>query len=55
MRNFNLSDWALKHQQFVLYLILIFLAAGVFSYLTLGRKEDPEFTFKLMVVKWNCS
>jgi len=51
MRNFNLSDWALKHQQFVLYLILIFLAAGVFSYLTLGRKEDPEFTFKLMVVQ----
>lgn len=51
MRDFNLSDWALKHQQFVLYLILIFLGAGVFAYLTLGRKEDPEFTFKMMVVQ----
>ena len=51
MRDFNLSEWALKHQQFVLYLILVFISAGAFSYVTLGRKEDPEFTFKLMVVQ----
>ncbi len=51
MKNLNLSDWALKHQSLVLYLILTFLLAGVFSYTKLSQKEDPEFTFKAMVVR----
>ncbi|QNM97140.1 efflux RND transporter permease subunit [Chitinimonas koreensis] len=51
MRDFNLSDWALKHQQLVLYFIVIFMLAGVFAYTRLGQKEDPEFTFKAMVIQ----
>ncbi|MBV8657934.1 MAG: efflux RND transporter permease subunit [Burkholderiales bacterium] len=51
MRGFNLSEWALKHQQFVLYLIIVLMCAGLFAYNKLGRKEDPEFTFKTMVVE----
>ncbi|MBV8467208.1 MAG: efflux RND transporter permease subunit [Burkholderiales bacterium] len=51
MRGFNLSEWALKHQQFVLYLIIVLMCAGLFAYGKLGRKEDPEFTFKTMVVE----
>ncbi len=51
MKGINLSEWALKHQQFVLYLIIVLTAAGVISYFNLGRAEDPSFTFKVMVVR----
>lgn len=47
---FNLSDWAIKHKTLVTYFMLISLIAGAFSYLSLGREEDPPFTIKLMVV-----
>jgi multidrug efflux pump len=47
----NLSEWSLTHQQMVLYLIIVLMAAGVISYLNLGRAEDPDFTFKVMVVR----
>jgi multidrug efflux pump len=47
----NLSEWALKHQQMVMYLIITLSIAGVLSYLSLGRAEDPNFTFKVMVVR----
>src|SRR5450759_1540765 len=47
----NLSAWSLTHQQMVLYLIIVLMAAGVISYLNLGRAEDPDFTFKVMVVR----
>ncbi len=47
----NLSEWALKHQQMVVYLIITLSIAGVLSYLSLGRAEDPNFTFKVMVVR----
>ena len=47
---FNLSDWALKHQVLVLYLMLVFTIAGLISYTKLGQSEDPPFTFKVMLV-----
>ncbi len=47
----NLSEWALRHQSFVLFLIVALALAGAFSYQKLGQGEDPEFTFKLMVVR----
>ncbi len=47
----NLSEWSLTHQQMVLYLIIVLTAAGVISYFNLGRAEDPDFTFKVMVVR----
>ncbi|MGC2049019.1 MAG: efflux RND transporter permease subunit, partial [Gallionella sp.] len=47
----NLSAWSLTHKQMVLYLIIVLMAAGVISYLNLGRAEDPDFTFKVMVVR----
>ncbi|WP_148714350.1 efflux RND transporter permease subunit [Chitinolyticbacter meiyuanensis] len=47
----NLSAWALKHQSLVLYLIVVLSLAGIFAYSKLGQKEDPEFTFKAMVVR----
>jgi len=51
MKGPNLSAWSLTHQQMVLYLIIVLMAAGVISYLNLGRAEDPDFTFKVMVVR----
>ena len=44
--SFNLSAWALKHQQFVLFLMLLFSIAGAYAYLHLGQAEDPEFAVK---------
>src|ERR1700674_4578539 len=51
MKSFNLSDWALGHRSLVWYFMLAFLAAGLFSYLQLGRQEDPDFTIKTMVIQ----
>jgi len=51
LRRFNLSEWALGHQTLVLYLMLVLAIVGVGSYLRLGQAEDPDFTFKLMVVR----
>ncbi len=51
MKSFNLSDWALGHRSLVWYFMLAFMAAGLFSYLQLGRQEDPDFTIKTMVIQ----
>src|ERR1043165_7539367 len=50
MKSLNLSRWAITHQALVLFLIVIIGAAGLYSYLNLGRAEDPSFTIKVMVV-----
>ena len=51
MSSFNLSDWALRHRSLVWYFMLAFMAAGLYSYLQLGRQEDPDFTIKTMVIQ----
>lgn len=48
--SFNLSDWSLKHQTLVLYLMLVLTISGLFAYTKLGQSEDPPFTFKVMLV-----
>jgi multidrug efflux pump len=50
MKRFNLSEWAITHQPVVLFMIILLGAAGIYSYLNLGRAEDPSFTIKTMVV-----
>ncbi|MGJ5197988.1 MULTISPECIES: efflux RND transporter permease subunit [unclassified Bradyrhizobium] len=54
MKSFNLSDWALEHRSLVWYFMIAFMAAGLFSYVHLGREEDPSFTIKTMLIqaKW---
>jgi multidrug efflux pump len=47
----NLSEWALRHSSMVAYLMIVLMVGGVLSYFTLGRAEDPDFTFKVMVVR----
>ena len=50
MTRFNLSEWALAHRSFVVFLMIIAVVAGVMSYARLGREEDPSFAIKVMVV-----
>ncbi len=47
----NLSEWALRHRSLVAYLIVVLMLGGVLAYFKLGRAEDPDFTFKAMVVR----
>src|SRR5262249_61259427 len=54
MQRFNLSQWAITHRPLVLFMIILLGAAGVYSYLNLGRAEDPNFTIKTMVVHVGC-
>jgi multidrug efflux pump subunit AcrB len=51
MSGFNLSAWALKERQIVLFFMVTLLAAGLYSFYSLGRNEDPAFTFRTMVVQ----
>ncbi|MDM9651852.1 efflux RND transporter permease subunit [Pseudomonas wenzhouensis] len=51
--NFNLSAWALRNRQIVLYIMLLFAVVGALSYTKLGQSEDPPFTFKAMVIRTN--
>lgn len=47
---FNLSRWAVTHQALVLFLIIAISLGGLYSYLRLGRAEDPAFTIKVMTI-----
>jgi multidrug efflux pump len=47
---FNLTEWALKHQTLVLYMMLMLTISGLLAYTKLGQSEDPPFTFKVMLV-----
>ncbi|MFZ3036341.1 MAG: efflux RND transporter permease subunit [Rugosibacter sp.] len=51
MKNFNISAWSIRHPAMVTYLIIILMIAGILSYFKLGRAEDPDFTFRVMVVR----
>jgi multidrug efflux pump len=54
MKSFNLSEWAVTHRAFVLFLIIGTLLVGAFSFTRLGRLEDPSFNVPTMnaVVAW---
>lgn len=48
---FNLSAVALRFPQLTLFILLLVAAAGAWSYLHIGQREDPDFTFRAMVVR----
>ena len=50
MNAFNLSEWALRHRSLVWYFMIVFMVAGFFAYLSLGREEDPAFAIKTMTI-----
>ncbi|MFT3730490.1 MAG: efflux RND transporter permease subunit [Hyphomicrobium sp.] len=51
MSGINLSEWALQHRSFTIFIMIAVTVAGLVSYLGLGRAEDPPFTFRAMVVQ----
>ena len=50
MGRFNLSLWALRHGQFIGFMIVIVALAGAAAYFRLGRAEDPDFTVKNVAI-----
>ena len=42
----NLADFALRHRTTTLVLTVVMLAAGLQSFTSMARLEDPEFTIK---------
>ena len=48
---FNLSEWALKHRQLMVFTMVLVFVMGVFSYFRLGREEDPGYVVRTMVVQ----
>ncbi|WP_424363266.1 efflux RND transporter permease subunit [Methylocystis parvus] len=51
MSGLNLSAWALQHRSFMIYCMIAVTIAGLNAYLRLGRDEDPNFTFRTMIVQ----
>ncbi|MDP1633758.1 MAG: efflux RND transporter permease subunit, partial [Gallionellaceae bacterium] len=48
---FNLTAAALRHRELTLFFILVIAIAGFASYFKLGQREDPDFTFRAMVIR----
>ena len=47
---FNLSAWAVANPPLVLFFILALAVGGYYSFMRLGRAEDPSFTIKVAVI-----
>ncbi|WP_378949539.1 efflux RND transporter permease subunit [Mesorhizobium sp. ANAO-SY3R2] len=48
---FNLSRWAIGHPSIARFLFGLIIIAGVFGLMRMGQSEDPDFTFRVMVVQ----
>lgn len=46
----NLTEVSLKNKNLVWYFIAVIFIAGIFSYMKLGRMEDPAYTIRQMIV-----
>ncbi|WP_202108600.1 efflux RND transporter permease subunit [Succinivibrio dextrinosolvens] len=47
---FNLAQWSLSHKALIYFFSALLMVSGVFSYLSLGRMEDPDYTIRQMVI-----
>ncbi|WP_442967503.1 efflux RND transporter permease subunit [Rhizobium sp. BR 362] len=50
-KRFNLSRWAIAHPSIARFLFALIIIAGAFGLTHMGQKEDPDFTFRVMVVQ----
>ena len=50
-RPFNLSRWAIGHPSIARFLFGLIIITGVLGLMRMGQREDPEFTFRVMVVQ----
>ncbi|MER8571065.1 efflux RND transporter permease subunit [Mesorhizobium sp. M1409] len=50
-RPFNLSRWAIGHPSIARFLFGLIIISGALGLMRMGQKEDPDFTFRVMVVQ----
>lgn len=50
-QSFNLSRWAIGHPSIARFLFGLIILTGAFGLMNMGQKEDPDFTFRVMVVQ----
>jgi multidrug efflux pump subunit AcrB len=48
---FNLSRWAIGHPSIARFLFGLIIVAGALGLMRMGQREDPDFTFRVMVVQ----
>jgi multidrug efflux pump len=48
---FNLSAAALRYRELTLFFLIAIALGGGFAYFQLGQREDPDFTFRAMVIR----
>ncbi|MFD1746798.1 efflux RND transporter permease subunit [Rhizobium helianthi] len=48
---FNLSRWAIAHPSIGRFLFGVIIIVGALGIMNMGQKEDPDFTFRVMVVQ----
>jgi multidrug efflux pump subunit AcrB len=48
---FNLSRWAIQNAGVTRFLMAVIFLAGAFGLVSIGQKEDPDFTFRVMIVQ----
>lgn len=47
----NLSGASIRHTQLTLFFILAIAVAGAMAFMRLGQREDPDFAFRVMVIR----
>ncbi|MBP2234267.1 multidrug efflux pump subunit AcrB [Sinorhizobium kostiense] len=50
-KSFNLSRWAIGHPSIARFLFALIIITGALGLVRMGQREDPEFTFRTMVVQ----
>lgn len=50
MKRMNPAEWAICHKQIVYFFIIAIILGGLWSFMRLGRSEDPGFVIRQMVV-----
>ncbi|MCA1441388.1 efflux RND transporter permease subunit [Ensifer sp. IC4062] len=48
---FNLSRWAIGHPSIARFLFALIIITGALGLVRMGQREDPEFTFRIMVIQ----
>ena len=48
---YNLSAAAIRHPQLTAFFLILVAVFGTLSYFQLGQREDPDFTFRAMVIR----
>lgn len=50
-QRFNLTALALSQQQLAWFFVTLIAVSGILAFFELGQREDPDFTFRAMVIR----